>query len=123
VARHFRIDEANALLPEVAERMQRLGELQAEAAAGAARARRRARLNGHGGGIDREIAEGIEEGLLWFERRGIQIKGISPPLVDFPTSSAIGEVLLCWTEGEEEIGFFHTQEDGFGGRRPLDELP
>ena len=29
-------------------------------------------------------------------------------------------VLLCWKLGEKEIGFWHTPEDGFAGRKPLD---
>lgn len=122
MAGSFTIDEANALIPEVARRMRRLAGLQTEAAAGAARARRRARSNGQGGGVDPDLARHLEQAIDWFEERGIQIKGISPPLIDFPMRTAAGEVLLCWTEGEEEIGFFHAPEEGFAGRRPVGEL-
>jgi hypothetical protein len=121
--RLFTLEEANALVPEVAARMRRLGELQVEAAAGAARARRRARLNGHGGGLEPAVGRQIEQILAWFEDEGIEIKGISPPLVDFPTTAGGTEILLCWTEGEQEIRYFHTPEEGFAGRRPLEELP
>ncbi len=120
--RSFSVEEANALIPEVAPRMRRLGELQLEAAAGAARARRRSRLNGHGSGVDPVVGREIEELLGWFEEHGIQVKGISPPLVDFPSVAGGIEVLLCWTEGEDEIGYFHTPEDGFAGRRPIGDL-
>jgi hypothetical protein len=27
--------------------------------------------------------------------------------------------LLCWLVGEERIGFWHTLDGGFAGRRPL----
>jgi hypothetical protein len=116
------LEEADELIPEVAARMRRLGELQVEAAAGTARARRRSRLNGHGGGLDPEIGREIETSLAWFEERAIEVKGINPPLVDFPSDRG-GGVLLCWTEGEERIGYFHDEEAGFAGRRPVTELP
>ncbi|MBS1196082.1 MAG: hypothetical protein H6R33_802, partial [Actinobacteria bacterium] len=32
------------------------------------------------------------------------------------------DVLLCWTEGEERIGWYHSPEEGFAGRRPVEEL-
>jgi len=28
--------------------------------------------------------------------------------------------LLCWKLGEKEIGYWHSIEDGFAGRKPLD---
>lgn len=120
--RLFTVAEADALVPEVASRMERLRDLQAEAAAGTARARRRARGNGHGGGVPAPLAREIGEALAWFETSGIQVKGIAPPLVDFPARSGGREILLCWTEGEERIAFFHTPEEGFAGRRPIGDL-
>jgi hypothetical protein len=122
VGHSYTLELANELVPEVAARMRRLGELQVEAAAGAARARKRSRLNGHGSGIDPRVGEEIESALEWFESRGIQVKGITPPLVDFPADAGGREVLLCWTEGEEEIGYYHTPEAGFAGRRPVTDL-
>lgn len=120
--RDFTVAEADALLPEVAVRMERLRDLQSEAAAGVARSRRRARGNGHGGGVPPPVAAEIRDALGWFAERGIQVKGVAPPLVDFPSRSGGRRVLLCWTEGEERISFFHTPEDGFAGRRPIGEL-
>ena len=29
------------------------------------------------------------------------------------------DALLCWHVGEERIGFWHSPEDGFAGRKPL----
>jgi hypothetical protein len=31
-------------------------------------------------------------------------------------------VLLCWQYGEGEVSFWHPVEEGFAGRRPLDDL-
>jgi hypothetical protein len=30
------------------------------------------------------------------------------------------EVFLCWELGEDEVGFWHELDAGYGGRRPLD---
>jgi hypothetical protein len=122
VDRVFTVAEADALLPEVAARMERLRDLQSEAAAGVARSRRRARGNGQRGGAPPPLAAEIREALGWFAEAGIQVKGIDPPLVDFPARSGERRVLLCWTEGEERISSFHAPEDGFAGRRPIGEL-
>jgi len=31
-------------------------------------------------------------------------------------------VLLCWRLGEDDIRYWHRVEDGFAGRRPVEEL-
>lgn len=36
-------------------------------------------------------------------------------LVDFDN----GEGFFCWQYGEDELGYFHTYDDGFAGRTPL----
>ncbi len=55
--------------------------------------------------------------------RGIQIKDIGAGLIDFPHLRDDGEeVYLCWKLGEETIGFWHAIQDGFAGRRPIDQL-
>ncbi|HUU61688.1 MAG TPA: DUF2203 domain-containing protein [Acidimicrobiia bacterium] len=118
----YTIEEADALVPEVAGRMARLVELQREAAARVTRTRRRVRGNGHGGSIDPSVAAEVGEALEWFEERGIEVRGTAPPLVDFPARYGDREVLLCWTEGEERIGWYHSPEEGFAGRRPVGEL-
>ena len=118
----FTIEEADALLPEVAERMERLAALQRRAAAGLAGARRRARRNGHRGGLDSAVAGEMGSLLSWFEENHLQVKGVAPPLVDFPAEYGGREVLLCWTEGEERIGWYHLPDAGFAGRRPVEEL-
>jgi len=119
---NYTIEEANALIPEVARRMTELAELHRAAAERLAQGRRRARGNGHGGGLDRETAGGLQEALQWFEERDLRVRGTSPPLVDFPAVYGGREVLLCWTEGEERIGWYHLTDEGFAGRRPVGEI-
>lgn len=122
VPERYTIEEAEQMLPEVALRMARLAALQRQAAAALAGARRRARRNGHRGGLDAELAGEMGAVLTWFEENHLQVKGVSPPLVDFPAEYGGREVLLCWTEGEERIGWWHLPESGFAGRRPIEDL-
>ncbi|QMV39926.1 DUF2203 domain-containing protein [Cohnella cholangitidis] len=56
-----------------------------------------------------------------FARKGVQLKMISPGLVDFPARLDGEEVLLCWREGEETITHYHGWNDGFMGRKCLPE--
>ena len=122
MSEHYTIEEADALIPEVAERMARLAALQRRAATGLGEARRRARRNGHRGGLEAEVAGEMGTLLAWLEENHLVVKGVSPPLVDFPAQYGGRDVLLCWTEGEERIGWYHLPDAGFPGRRPVGEL-
>ncbi|MBV6478710.1 MAG: hypothetical protein HGGPFJEG_01467 [Ignavibacteria bacterium] len=54
---------------------------------------------------------------------GILIKSIENGLIDFPHVRDNGEeVYLCYLSGEEKIKFWHSLNDGFAGRRSIDEL-
>jgi len=56
-------------------------------------------------------------------RKGIIIKSMEDGLIDFPhIRSNNQEVYLCWKFGEDDIRFWHRIEDGFAGRKPIDEL-
>jgi hypothetical protein len=122
VSERYTIEEADALIPEVAERMARLAALQRRAATGLGEARRRARRNGHRGGLEAEVAGEMGTLLAWLEENHLVVKGVSPPLVDFPAQYGGRDVLLCWTEGEERIGWYHLPDAGFAGRKPVGEL-
>ncbi|TDE00779.1 DUF2203 domain-containing protein [Jiangella asiatica] len=50
---------------------------------------------------------------------GVEIKGIAPLLLDFPSVLDGEPVLLCWVEGEPELAWYHRADLGFAGRRPL----
>jgi len=52
---------------------------------------------------------------------GVQVKDLDTGLLDFPFQLEDRVVLLCWKQGETAITHWHTIDDGFAGRKPLDE--
>lgn len=51
---------------------------------------------------------------------GVQVNDLGEGLLDFPCVLDGKTVLLCWKLGESAITHWHTEEEGFAGRRPLD---
>jgi len=65
----------------------------------------------------------LVEILKNLEKKGIIVKSIEEGLIDFPCiRSNNDEVYLCWKLGENDVNYWHTMEDGFAGRRPVEEL-
>ena len=54
------------------------------------------------------------------EESGIVLRDIDRGLVDFPAVVDGREIYLCWELGEDEVGYWHELEGGYGGREPLD---
>lgn len=78
----------------------------------AAAARRRA---------EREKAlQDAKDSLAEIDAIGVQVKDLEQGLLDFPSLVDGRTILLCWKLGEKEIAFWHSPEDGFAGRKPLD---
>ncbi|HEY8341090.1 MAG TPA: DUF2203 domain-containing protein [Egibacteraceae bacterium] len=61
----------------------------------------------------------LQEAIDWFPAQGLQLKGIAPVIVDFPSTLHGEPALLCWLEGELDLAWYHRPEVGFLGRRPL----
>ena len=49
------------------------------------------------------------------------LKDLDEGLVDFPAMLDGHEIYLCWKLGEERIGYWHGVDEGFAGRKPLEE--
>jgi hypothetical protein len=123
-SRHYSLEEASALLPWVADQLDRLrsardrlGDVDARAALAAT-----GQTNG-GGQAGKVVSEGfvkLRELMLELREREIVLRDLDRGLIDFPSLRGADEVYLCWEEGEAEIGFWHEPEAGFAGRRPLD---
>ena len=52
---------------------------------------------------------------------GVQVKDLDIGLLDFPCRVDGEIVLLCWRMGEPTISHWHGTEEGYAGRRPIDE--
>lgn len=52
---------------------------------------------------------------------GVQVKDLDIGLLDFPCEVEGEIILLCWKMGEETITHWHGMEEGFAGRKPVDE--
>jgi Uncharacterized conserved protein (DUF2203) len=121
--RHYTLEQANAALAFVGERLERLRSARAQLGDEEARTAlsEAAPANG-GGGPGRVVSEaflGLQRTLGELQELEIVLRDLDRGLVDFPSMREGREVYLCWEEGEAEIGFWHDPETGYGGRRPL----
>jgi hypothetical protein len=132
--RHFTLEQANAALAEVRPLAERMVAHRREVAILLGRrAELTSTIAGNGGDLDpgelarveAEIAEqakGVAQCVNRIHGLGAQVKDADEGLVDFPARREDEEILLCWKLGEDEIAFWHGLEDGFAGRRPVDDL-
>jgi hypothetical protein len=68
-----------------------------------------------------QAADGIADCVRELDDAGVQVKSVEEGLVDFPSERDGEDVLLCWRVGEERIAFWHGVDEGFAGRKPLDD--
>jgi len=77
--------------------------------------------------MSRRRAEGdksvqqIKDCLAEIQSSGVQVKDLDIGLLDFPCIVDDETLLLCWKLGEERITHWHGMEEGFAGRKPIDE--
>jgi len=121
--KHYTRDEARYLLPQTRQWLTRSSELQAEVQEVEERL---GGLMAPGSDLGGEVVNtwvrtlvDLEEVLLEFQRREIQVKDLQRGLVDFPAVLDGREVFLCWEQDEEDIEFWHELEAGYAGRERL----
>lgn len=68
-----------------------------------------------------EAAAGLRSLIEQVQELGCLVKDLDMGLVDFPTSFQGREVYLCWKLGEPSIAFWHGVDEGFAGRKPIDQ--
>lgn len=66
------------------------------------------------------LAESLKAAVATIHSTGCVVKDLDTGLLDFPAIVDNQEVFLCWRLGEERIRFWHRQDEGFAGRKPLD---
>ena len=63
----------------------------------------------------------LKEALDQIEEAGAVVKDLDTGLLDFMTRYRDRDVCLCWKLGEDQIRFWHGSEEGFRGRKPIDQ--
>ena len=121
--RHYSVEEANAALGWVAERIERLRSARERLTDEEVREAlsEAAPMNG-GGDPGRHVSQAFLDmrgALTDLQEQQIVLRDLDRGLVDFPALRDGREVYLCWVEGEDEIGFWHDLDAGYGGRQPL----
>lgn len=110
VRAHHELEQARKTVAAFSERAQLLGGVRLD---GAAAVRWQSRM--------RQAAASLQAALEQLQVLGVQVKDLEMGLVDFPTLYRGREVLLCWKLGEPGIAWWHGMEEGFRGRKPVDE--
>jgi hypothetical protein len=62
-----------------------------------------------------------KDALAEIDSIGVQVKDIDIGLLDFPCEVDAKTVLLCWKMGEDSITHWHGTDEGFAGRKLIDE--
>ena len=62
-----------------------------------------------------------KDALAEIDSIGVQVKDLDIGLLDFPCEVDGRTVLLCWKLGEASITHWHGTDEGFAGRKPVDE--
>jgi hypothetical protein len=66
------------------------------------------------------LEETVQTALDQIQDTGCVVKDLDVGLLDFPARIDDEEVYLCWKLGEDRIRFYHRQDEGFSGRKPID---
>jgi uncharacterized protein DUF2203 len=121
--RHYSVEQANAALEWVEERLERLRAAHEQLTDEDARAALRAAAPANGGGAPGLVVSdgflALQATLRELQEMEIVLRDLDRGLVDFPSVRDDREVYLCWEEGEHEIGFWHELDAGHAGRQAI----
>jgi hypothetical protein len=67
-----------------------------------------------------KVTEQLARTINEIQQTGCLVKDLETGLVDFPSLRGGEKVYLCWRLGEARIEYWHGIEEGFAGRKPLD---
>ncbi|MGH2788999.1 MAG: DUF2203 domain-containing protein [Actinomycetota bacterium] len=115
--------EANELLPYLSPTLVELREKFEEAARIRAVIAQAAMTNGGSANRDEEqrllgrVAELLDRLREW----EIELRDVATGLVDFPAIMQGEPAWLCWRLGEPEVNHWHGPDEGFVGRRSIEE--
>lgn len=122
-ARHYTVEQANALLPWVSEQLVRIRDALGELLSPESSQALEEIDPDSGGGYPGRAAAGATLMLLAtasaLQAVDVVLRDPESGLIDFPSIRDGEEVYLCWRPGEDRVAWWHDPEAGFAGRRPL----
>ncbi|MEO6694000.1 MAG: DUF2203 family protein [Ignavibacteria bacterium] len=125
-SKHFTIKEAKELLSEIKLQLFRIVKLKDSLNKSGYDIHRHQYFGGMGPNGTGKYPADLEELIKSVDeiiKRGIIIKGIDNGLIDFPHIRENGEeVYLCYLSGENDLEFWHGINDGFMGRKSIEDL-
>ena len=62
-----------------------------------------------------------KDAVAEIDATGVQVKDLDVGLLDFPCIVGEEVILLCWKLGEAKLTHWHGTQEGFAGRKPIDE--
>ncbi len=143
MSRIYSLRDADTILPEITVVVQRLQDLREEVIALRDAYRRhegvpqretaesgRQRETGLDARAARELTRLRLRGVIdqmqadaaWLDERDLALRDIATGLIDFPAEADGQPIWLCWRLGEASVVAWHASDEGFAGRRPIDEL-
>jgi|ERR1041385_867204 hypothetical protein len=124
--KHFTLEQAQMMLSGIAHLVEEIVKLKLKLDERGFDIYRHQYFGGSGPNGERVFPPELErlvEIAKNLDKKGILIKGLEEGLIDFPHIRSNGEeVYLCWKVGENNIEYWHRIPDGFGGRRPVEDL-
>jgi len=134
MSKRFTLDEAQRLLPEVERLLRSAIDAKGiyQEAEGAIQAMNERIMMLGGVMVDRErameaktrreeAAATLRNAIERVQEIGCLVKDLDIGLVDFPTLFRGTEVYLCWKLGEPGIDYWHGVDEGFRGRKAINQ--
>jgi len=122
-SKHYTIEEASALLPQIRNWFVKLEEINKEINPLEKQLRRLVATGYDTGGemVTRLVRRQADSRDLFqeFVKREIQVKDLERGLIDFPSYRQGKEIFLCWEKEEDNIEFWHSIDCGFSDRERL----
>jgi hypothetical protein len=119
--RRYSVEEAEATLPEVRERLERIQRARQEIFRSSAVIKQH--VASDGGGFARpeywDALETLRSDVTELLERDIILRDPETGLIDFPSEREGRRILLCWRLGEDHVAHWHEPNAGFAGRRKL----
>jgi hypothetical protein len=113
--------EADAVLPELRERLERIRANRQVMLGAAERIRGQVEADGggHFGNDYWQAARALKADVEHLAAQNIVLRDPETGLIDFPGERDGRAVFLCWRLGEDRVEHWHEVESGYLGRKPL----